>query len=171
MPVDIAPTALAALPDRIEKTILIQRPPSRVWRALTDHREFGAWFRLEIDHPFVVGEISRGRNVYPGYEHEPWASLIVAIEPERYFAYRWSPYAVDRSLDYADEPPTLVEFSLEAEGTATRLRVVESGFRSLFAHRRAEALRMNTIGWEEQLGNIARHVEADVETLHETAPG
>lgn len=148
-----------SLPDRIEKTILIRASQSRVWRALTDHREFGAWFQVAIEGPFVVGEISRGRITYPGFEHEPWESLIVAIEPERYFSYRWSPYAVDRNLDYAKEPRTLVEFTLRSENEGTRLTVVETGFSRLFAHRRAEALRMNTAGWEEQLENIARHAE------------
>lgn len=149
----------AALPDRIERSIFIRAPQARVWRALTDHREFGAWFQVAIDEPFVVGKISRGRITYPGFEHEPWDAEIVAIEPERYFAYRWHPYAVDRSLDFEQEPRTLVEFTLRSEDGGTRLTALETGFSQLFAHRRAEALRMNTSGWEEQLGNIRRHAE------------
>jgi uncharacterized protein YndB with AHSA1/START domain len=31
--------------DRIEKQILLRASKSRVWRALTDADEFGAWFR------------------------------------------------------------------------------------------------------------------------------
>jgi uncharacterized protein YndB with AHSA1/START domain len=41
--------------DRVEKTIELRAPVSRVWRALTDHVEFGAWFRVRLDGPFVPG--------------------------------------------------------------------------------------------------------------------
>jgi len=47
--------------DRIEKSIAIAAPVERVWRALTDHEEFGAWFRVQLEGPFVPGEVSRGR--------------------------------------------------------------------------------------------------------------
>ena len=54
---------------KIEKRIELKAPVSRVWRALTDHREFGQWFRVKIDDPFVPGQVSRGHMTYPGYEH------------------------------------------------------------------------------------------------------
>jgi uncharacterized protein YndB with AHSA1/START domain len=145
--------------DRIEKTIDIRAPVSRVWKALTDHREFGTWFRVRIDEPFVPGEVSRGHITYPGYEHVRWEAVIQRMEPERLFSFTWHPYAVDPKVDYSGEPPTLVDFTLEATATGTRLRVVESGFDRIPAHRRAEAFRMNEGGWAEQTRNIAGHVE------------
>jgi hypothetical protein len=36
--------------------------------------------------------------------------------------------------------------------------VVESGFDQVPPHRRLEAFRMNSNGWEAQMRNIARHV-------------
>lgn len=144
--------------DRIEKSIELKAPVSRVWRALTDHREFGTWFRVNIDAPFVAGEVSRGRITYPGYEHLKWEATVVKIEPERYFSFTWHPYAVDPDRDYSGEPPTLVEFTLEAIPGGTRLTVVESGFDKIPAHRRNEAFRMNEGGWAEQVRNIAAHV-------------
>ena len=48
--------------DIIEKRIELKAPVSRVWRALTDHREFGEWFRVGLDGPFSEGRISRGRS-------------------------------------------------------------------------------------------------------------
>jgi uncharacterized protein YndB with AHSA1/START domain len=30
--------------DRIEKQIVLKAPRARVWKSLTDAREFGAWF-------------------------------------------------------------------------------------------------------------------------------
>jgi uncharacterized protein YndB with AHSA1/START domain len=144
--------------DRIEKTIEIKAPVSRVWKALTDHREFGTWFRVRLEGPFVAGKIARGNITYPGYEHVVMHVVVQKIEPEHLFSFTWHPYAVDPKVDYADETPTLVEFTLEPTASGTLLRVVESGFDKIPAHRRDEAFRMNEGGWEEQMGNITRHV-------------
>jgi len=145
--------------DRIEKTIEIRAPVSRVWRALTDHEEFGTWFRVRVDGPFLPGEVSRGQLTYPGFEHIRWEAVVQKIEPERLFSFTWHPYAIDPEMDYSDEPPTLVEFTLQEIATGTLLRVVESGFDRIPAGRRPEALRMNDGGWSEQVRNIARYVE------------
>jgi uncharacterized protein YndB with AHSA1/START domain len=145
--------------DRIEKTIEIKAPVSRVWKALTDHKEFGTWFRVRLDGPFVAGQVSRGQITYPGYEHIRWEAVVQKIEPERLFSFTWHPYAIDPKVDYSGEPPTLVEFTLEKTADGTRLRVVESGFDKIPSHRRDEAFRMNDGGWEEQMGNITRHLE------------
>lgn len=147
--------------DRIEKTIELKAPPSRVWRALTDHREFGAWFRVALEGPFVVGETSRGHITYPGYEHIVWEAKVTAMEPPTYFAFTWHPYAVDPKADYSAETPTLVEFRLEpTAGGGTRLTLTESGFDRIPPQRRAEAFRMNEGGWEEQMENIRAHLGA-----------
>lgn len=145
--------------DRIEKSIDIAAPPERVWRALTDHEEFGAWFRVRLDGPFAVGELSLGRITYPGYEHVKWQARVVAMEAPTLFAFTWPPNAVDPDKDYSDEAWIRVEFRLEPAGGGTRLTVVESGFDRLPAERRDEALRMNEAGWEEQVRNVKAHVE------------
>ena len=143
--------------DRIEKTIELDAPVSRVWKALTDHREFGTWFRVRLDGPFVPGQVSRGRITYPGYEHVQWEAVVQEMEPERLFSFTWHPHAVDPK-DYSGEPPTLVEFTLEKTACGTLLRMVESGFDKIPANRRDEAFRMNEGGWAEQMRNIAAHV-------------
>ncbi len=145
--------------DRIEKTIEIKAPVSRVWRALTDSTQFGEWFGVRIDGPFVAGKPNTGKITIKGFEHVPWNSTIVKIEPERYFSYTWHPYAVEPGKNYTDETPTLVEFTLEPTAAGTRLRTVESGFSRLPAHRRDAAFRANSGGWTAQLENITRYVE------------
>ena len=144
--------------DRIEKTIELTAPVSRVWRALTDHHEFGTWFRVRLDGPFVPGQVSRGQITYPGYEHLRWEAVVQKIEPERLFSFTWHPYAIDPKTDYSGEPQKLIEFTLEKTATGTLLRVVESGFDKVPDKRRLEAFRMNERGWGEQTHNIARHV-------------
>jgi uncharacterized protein YndB with AHSA1/START domain len=144
--------------DRIEKRIELKAPVARVWRALTDYREFGEWFRVKIDGPFVPGEVSRGHITHPGYEHLPWEAVVKAMEPERLFSFTWHPYAADPKVDYSKEPPTLVEFRLETTAQGTLLMVTESGFDRIPAERRPEAFLRNDRGWTEQMKNIERYV-------------
>jgi uncharacterized protein YndB with AHSA1/START domain len=144
--------------DQVEKRIELKAPVSRVWRALADHREFGEWFKVKLDGPFAVGQVSRGNITYPGYEHLKWEAVVQAIEPERLFSFTWHPYAVDPKVDYSTETPTLVEFRLEATPNGTVLTVTESGFDKLPSGRRAEAFRMNDGGWAQQMKNIESHV-------------
>lgn len=144
--------------DRIEKRLELKAPVSRVWRALTDYREFGEWFRVKLDGPFVAGQVSRGRITYPGYEHLKWEAVVQKIEPERLFSFTWHPYAVDPNVDYSKEPSTLVEFRLEKTATGTLLTLAESGFAKIPSQRRMEAFRMNQGGWTEQMKNIEGHV-------------
>ena len=144
--------------DRIEKRIELKAPVSRVWRALTDYREFGEWFRVKLDGPFVPGQVSRGQITYPGYEHVTLEAVTQKMEPERLFSFTWHPYAVDPSMDYSKETPTLVEFTLEKTATGTLLTVTESGFDKIPSERRLEAFRMNDGGWTEQVKNIENYV-------------
>jgi uncharacterized protein YndB with AHSA1/START domain len=147
--------------DRIEKQIELKAPVARVWRAITDHQQFGEWFKVKIDGPFVRGEVSRGHITHPGYEHLQWDAEVKEIRPESYFAYAWHPYAVDPKVDYSAEPRTLVEFHLEPTDTGTLLRITESGFDRIPAHRRAEAFKMDDSGWTGQIRNIANYVASN----------
>jgi uncharacterized protein YndB with AHSA1/START domain len=145
--------------DRIEKRVELKAPVSRVWRALTDHEEFGAWFQVKLDGPFEPGKPSTGHVTYPGYEHLAWRATVTQMVPERLFALTWHPYAVDPDTDYSAEPPTRVEFRLEPHGEGTLLTVTESGFDRIPAHRRDEAFRANEGGWALQMENIRRYLE------------
>ena len=150
--------------NKIEKSIELKAPISRVWRALTDYREFGEWFRVKLEGPFVAEQESCGHITYPGYEHLKWKAKIQKIEPERLFSFTWHPYAVDPAIDYSNETPTLIEFKLEEIPEGTQLTVIESGFDKLPEHRREEAFRMNERGWTEQMKNIEQHVYAYANT-------
>ena len=47
--------------DRIEKEIVLRAPRSRVWRALADAEQFGAWFGIKLDGAFASGSRVRGQ--------------------------------------------------------------------------------------------------------------
>jgi uncharacterized protein YndB with AHSA1/START domain len=144
--------------DRIEKRFEVKAPRSRVWRAVSDAGEFGAWFGMTLDRPFAPGATVVGRLTLKGYEHVALEMRVERIEPEGYFAYRWHPYAIDPAVDYSAEPMTLVEFRLEEIAGGTAVTIVESGFDRLPASRRAEAFRMNEGGWTSQSRKLASYV-------------
>ena len=146
----------------IEKRIELKAPVSRVWRALTDYREFGEWFRVALEEPFVPGQMTRGRVLHPGYEHVIWEATVEKMEPERLFSFTWAhPQSLDKadySPDYSRDPKTLVEFRLEPAAGGTLLVVTESGFEKVPAERRTEAMRSNDGGWAQQMKNIEAYV-------------
>lgn len=144
--------------DRFEKVIHLNAPRSRVWGALTDPLEFGAWFGAELHGAFVPGESISGHITIPGFEHVTLTMLVERVEPQNVFSFRWHPYAIEPGVDYSAEPTTLVEFVLEQTHDGTRLQVSESGFDSIPLARRGEAFRMNQKGWAAQLTNIKKHV-------------
>ncbi len=144
--------------DRIEKRIELKASVARVWRALTDYKEFGEWFRVVLEGPFVPGQATRGKITEPGYEHLILELVVHKMEPERLFAFHWHPAAIDPAKDYSKEPPTLVEFKLERLGEGCLLLLTESGFDAIPVARRDEAFRMNDGGWTAGMQKIEAYV-------------
>lgn len=155
--------------DRIERSILINAPQSRVWRAITTPREFREWFGLAPDGEFTPGTRLRatmvGTSVDPDvakaqapHLNRSFEMVIEAVEPERRFAYRWHPGSADPNFDHSGEPMTLVEFILETVAEGTRVTVIESGFDALPPARRTEAFEGNQEGWGIMIGVLRKHV-------------
>jgi uncharacterized protein YndB with AHSA1/START domain len=148
--------------DRIERSVLIHAPRERVWRALADAEQFGTWFGADLKgQTFAPGQNARGHITYPGYEHIFFEAVVERIDSPDLLSFRWHPYAVDAAIDYSGEERTLVTFTLsDAADDGTLLTVVESGFDKLPPHRRLEAYRMNSGGWDAQMENVRQHVGA-----------
>lgn len=156
-------------PDRIEKEVLLKAPLERVWRAVSDADEFGRWFGVRFDGPFVAGtsvtgtmtptavdeDVAKTQQPYAG-QADAWQ--IVAVEPQRRLAFRWHPYGVDDGTDYSKEPTTLVEFTLEDTSDGVLLRIVESGFEAIPANRRQSAFDGNSEGWSAQTELIRKYL-------------
>lgn len=139
--------------DRIEEQVLLRAPRARVWRALTNPEELGAWFGASIAGARIApGAQVTGHITNPGYEHILFDVTIEEVVPERRFSWRWHPNAIEAGVDYSAEPRTLVTFILEdSPGGGTLLRVVESGFDAIPAERRMPAFLGNSKGWAAQL--------------------
>jgi len=147
--------------DRIERRILLRAPRGRVWRALSNAEEFGDWFGVNFKgQPFVVGQWTKGRCAYRGFEHVFMEVFIEKIVPERLLSWRWHPAAIDPAVDYSHEPTTTVVFELEEGDGGTLLTVVESGLDKIPPARRATVFRMNSLGWDEQMQSIEKHLGA-----------
>lgn len=155
--------------DRIEKRVLLSAPLERVWRAISDSREFGSWFGMEIEGPFVAGSRVVGRIAPTKVDPEvaklqqPYVGLrfelqVERVEPLRCLSFRWHPHAVDPNVDYSSEPTTLVTFELEEAPGATRLTITESGFDRIPLARRARAFTANEGGWSKQTELIAKYL-------------
>jgi uncharacterized protein YndB with AHSA1/START domain len=145
--------------DRIEKQIELKAPVSKVWRALADYKEFGQWFGVEMNTPFIAGQPAVGMKTAPGEcQGLKFEIVVQKIEPEKLFSYHWHPYAINPIVDYSEEPTTLVEFKLEKTATGTLLTVTESGFDKIPVARRDEAFRKHTQGWEQQIKNVEAYV-------------
>ncbi len=147
--------------DRIEKSITIRAPRDRVWRALTDHNEFGEWFGAALSGPFETGKRIEARVKQPEYADLPFVMVIDQLISPRLFSFRWNPAPVDRNYDYSKEPMTLNEISLDEVPGGTKVTVVESGFDQIPAARREEAFQMNSGGWGYQLQQLDQHVQKD----------
>jgi uncharacterized protein YndB with AHSA1/START domain len=155
--------------DRIEKKVLLRAPRDRVWRAISDARQFGSWFGVEFDGPFIAGattigklvpttvdpEVAQRQKQYQGFKFE---FAIDRIEPQRLLSFRWHPFAVEPGVDYSKEPATLVTFELREEAGGTMLTVTESGFDRIPLERRAKAFAANQQGWATQLRLIEKYL-------------
>ncbi len=155
--------------DRIEKKILLRAPRDRVWRALTNQREFESWFGIQFDHPFRPGAQMRGRLVGTAVDAEvakaqqqhagiPFEITVERIDPERLFSFRWHPHAIERGVDYSHEPTTLIEFMLDDAPEGVVLTVTESGFDGIPLERRAKAFSANEQGWGIVVKLIERYL-------------
>lgn len=156
--------------DRIEKKILLKAPRARVWRAISDSREYGRWFGMKLNGPFVAGqkitgtiamteadpEVAKLQEPHVGKAAELW---IDRIQPETLFSMKWHPFAIDPNVDYSEEPMTLIEFALQDDDGGTWLTITESGFENIPASRRAEAMKANESGWEHQCQLIKKYLQ------------
>jgi uncharacterized protein YndB with AHSA1/START domain len=156
--------------DRIEKSILLRAPRERVWRALTDSKEFGVWFGVKFDEPFIPGATLRGALVGTSvdaevakmqqqYRHIPFEITIERLEPQTRFSFRWHPAAHERGVDYSSEPTTLIVFELKDAPEGILLTVTESGFDRLPPERRVKAFSSNEQGWGVVVQLIRKYLE------------
>jgi len=161
--------------DRIEKKVVLRAPRERVWKAISDARQFGTWFGVEFDGPFVAGAAMKSRitptkvdpevaKMQEQYSGMAFDCTIERIEPMRLFSFRWHPFAIDAGVDYSKEPTTLVTFELEEVPGGTQLTITETGFDKIPLERRAKAFEANAGGWTHQIDLLTRYLAGAART-------
>jgi uncharacterized protein YndB with AHSA1/START domain len=138
------------IPDEVRRELVVEAPPERVWRAITQAEELVRWF------PDKIAEV----DLRPGgairiewRDGEFDDGTIDVVEKPSRLAFRWHGAGFD-------SPETLVEFTLEAVAGGTRIVVVESGFSRVRAEKRATAWQDNDGGWAKELGELKAYLEA-----------
>ena len=115
--------------------------------------------RAIFTEPLMPARTLRGKITHPGYEHLTMDITIERMEPERVFALRWHPGAVEPGEDLSDEPTTLVVFELAEVPGGTLLDLGRVWLRSHPAGARAKAFRVNEEGWAAQMKAIEEHLD------------
>jgi len=155
--------------DRIQKQVVLKAPRERVWGALSEAEQFGTWFGVRFDGPFVEGERLTGKitptrvdeevaAMQAPYEGTPFEWIVERIEPMQRIVFRWHPFGIDKSIDYSQEPMTLIMFELHDAADGILLTVTESGFDKLPPERRAKALAANEGSWTHQMKLVKKYL-------------
>ncbi len=156
-------------PDVIRKEIVLKAPLDKVWAAISDASQFGQWFGMRFDGPFVAGQPISGHivptmvdpevaNAQKPYEGTPFSMMVGEIRPKSLFELRWHPYAIDTSKDYSSEPMTLITFALKEVEGGVHLTLTESGFENIPPERRFQAFEANDGGWTAQMKLIEAYL-------------
>lgn len=152
---------MPATHDRIDREITLRAPQDRVWRAVSDAAEFGAWFGISIDGAFEPGTTLHGTVTSKSSECDAtrFAMYVESVEPQHLISWRWHAHAWEADRDYSGEPTTLVEFRLTPVDGGTHLTICESGFEAVPEDCRVKAFERNSGGWTHQIAAIARYVD------------
>lgn len=154
---------------RIVKTVVLKAPREKVWAAISDSKQFGAWFGAQFDGPFVVGQPTYGRiqptqvdaevaKLQEPHAGMPMVFLVETLEAPTKLAFRWHPDPVAPGTDLTGKPTTLVELELSDAAGGTQLRITESGFEAIPLEKRAQVFEGNEGGWEHQSRLIAKYL-------------
>lgn len=134
------------LNNEIRREMHLKATLERVWRAVSEPSGFTEWFCDRID-----GTLEPGSHALFTWGKHTVDVLVVTVNPNQEFAYRWRPGSMGtRGEITLDEPTTLVRFLLEEEPGGTKVTVIETGFAEL-PESYLEAFGENTEGWEEEL--------------------
>jgi uncharacterized protein YndB with AHSA1/START domain len=155
--------------DRIQKIVTLKASRERVWKAVSEAKQFGAWFGVDFDGEFQPGapmtgkmrptqvdaEVAKSQEAYAGMKFEFW---VDEIQPPSRISFRWHPFGIDKTVDYSSEPKTLIVFQLDEVESGTRVTITETGFDNIPLHRRAQAFKANEGGWEAQAKLLEKYL-------------
>ena len=132
------------------KEVLLNAPPSRVWKALTDNNELKQWyfvledFKPEVGFEFKFAVEHEGRN---------WVHLcrVTEVIPNKKLSYTWQ---------YEGIPgDTLLTFELIPEGEKTRLYLTHSELETFPTDIPGLAVENFDTGWEHFKEGFKKYID------------
>jgi uncharacterized protein YndB with AHSA1/START domain len=140
----------------ITRTLILKAPLDKAWNAIATPEGFHGWFSAKVEGDWKEGEAVLLR--WPsGNANE---IRLNKIQPKSLFVYQWHPGEYNKLDAYPESELTTITMRLREVPDGTELSLVESGFENVSEDRRLKVLGLNTEGWEEELENIRKYVEA-----------
>jgi uncharacterized protein YndB with AHSA1/START domain len=127
----------------IKRSIWINAPRERVWKAVIEPEQIAAWFAPSTSFKMENNVVS----ILMGDQYVDVA-LIEVVEPPRQLTTRGLP-----------EKLIATTYLLEEENGGTRFTVIENGLELLPAEEREKHLEQDSAGWELALGNLNAYIE------------
>lgn len=123
--------------------------PEQVWVALTDRTAISEWLMPNDFEPVVGHRFTFTTKPAPGFDGIVHCKVL-EVEPPRRLVYSWVGGGID----------TIVRFTLEREGDATRIVMEQDGFRGL---RGFMISRLLGGGWKRMIHERLRAAASRVE--------
>ena len=127
----------------LQRSIWIDAPRERVWKAVSDPVQIAEWFAPGTDFSIKDNIIAIRMN-----DVDVDVALIEVMDPPRQFTTRSLP---DRLMT--------TTYLLEEEMGGTRFTVIEAGFEGLSAEERQKRLEQDSAGWDMALENLKAYID------------
>ena len=142
--------------NNIRRQMVLKASLDKVWTAIATPGGFEGWFTCKVDGDWALNE--RVTLRWPsGNSNE---IRIVALNPQSEFAFQWHPGGYAQLGDYPEAQLTTVTFRLTPTSEGTEMDMIEGDFARIPEERRLKVMGLNTEGWNDELENIRKYVEA-----------
>lgn len=137
-------------PNTLERSIWINAPRERVWRAITTDTEIMRWWGGDT---WIIEELAVGGRIRFGKPDDLMNAAIAVLDPLNEFAIEWP------AQPQYHMTPIYTVFRLVEENGGTRLYVQETGFEHLPAEIRQQNYDSTASGYDTVLANLKALLE------------
>lgn len=139
--------------------IEVEAPVTRVWKAISDAREFGSWLGADIHGEFEPGKRLTGKMHVREMVHLSWDIEVEAMLVNELFVYTWPPFTGDPNPNLSSGPRIRGEFHMRPTENGTLVTLTETGFAALNDDIRVQVFENHVQGWNYLLANFEEYVK------------
>lgn len=136
----------------IERSIWVDAPPERAWRAVTEAEQLGKWYAPSFTWEIPALEIGARVKFYNS-DTDIQVATIEVIDPLRQFRLRWEPMQ-----DY-EAVQLVTTFRLVEENGGTRVTIHETGYENVPEDERQAWLDSTGGGYGMSMENLKAYLE------------